>query len=109
MRKLWSYIFGNTDENKIKNSENNNDNQGLLSKHNWIGPDGTESGPDVPEDWYLSYNGPAPIVEEILAKTTLLIGEMVLYLFIIISKNGAFQRALEIPTMRNFGLWNNPY
>ncbi len=65
MRKLWSYIFGNTDENKIKKNEKNNDNQGLLSKHNWIGPDGTESGPDVPEDWYLSYNGPAPIVEEI--------------------------------------------
>lgn len=32
---------------------------------NWIGPDGTESGPGVPEDWYLTYDGPAPIVEEI--------------------------------------------
>ena len=24
---------------------------------NWMGPDGTESGPGVPEDWYLSYDG----------------------------------------------------
>ena len=32
---------------------------------NWVGPDGTESGPGVPEDWYLTYDGPAPIVEEI--------------------------------------------
>ena len=36
-----------------------------VSKNNWIGPDGTESGPDVPEDWYLTYDGPAPVVEEI--------------------------------------------
>jgi len=36
-----------------------------ISKNNWIGPDGTESGPDVPEDWYLTYDGPAPVVEEI--------------------------------------------
>ena len=27
--------------------------------------DGTESGPGVPENWYLSYDGPAPIVEDI--------------------------------------------
>jgi len=32
---------------------------------NWIGPDGTESGPSVPEDWYLKYDGPAPVVEGI--------------------------------------------
>ena len=32
-----------------------------ISKNNWIGPDGTESGPDVPEDWYLTYDGPAPM------------------------------------------------
>ena len=32
-----------------------------------MGPDGTESGPGVPEDWYLSYGGPAPIVEGINA------------------------------------------
>ena len=35
------------------------------SKNNWIGPDGTESGPDVPEDWYLTYDGPAPVVEDV--------------------------------------------
>ena len=39
--------------------------KGSFSKNNWIGPDGTESGPDVPEDWYLTYDGPAPIVEDI--------------------------------------------
>lgn len=32
---------------------------------NWAGPDGTESGPHVAEDWYLTYDGPAPIVEGI--------------------------------------------
>ena len=31
----------------------------------WVGPDGTESGPGVPEDWYLSYDGPAPKVEAV--------------------------------------------
>jgi len=36
-----------------------------LGEGNWAGPDGTESGPGVPEDWYLTYDGPAPIVEEI--------------------------------------------
>ena len=35
------------------------------SKNNWIGPDGVESGPDVPEDWYLTYDGPAPVVEDV--------------------------------------------
>ena len=42
-----------------------NGNQESISKNNWIGPDGTESGPGIPEDWYLTYNGPTPIVEEI--------------------------------------------
>ena len=36
-----------------------------LSGENWMGPDGIESGPDVPEDWYFSYGGPAPVVEDI--------------------------------------------
>ena len=35
------------------------------SKDVWVGPDGTESGPGVPEDWYLSYDGPAPKVEAV--------------------------------------------
>ena len=43
--------------------KNNSDN--ASSENNWMGPDGTESGPDVPQDWYLSYEGPAPIVEDI--------------------------------------------
>jgi len=42
-----------------------NGNQESISKNNWIGPDLIETGPDVPEDWYLTYNGPAPVVEEI--------------------------------------------
>ena len=45
--------------------ENNGGGQKISSEENWIGPDGTESGPGVPEDWYLTYNGPAPIVEGI--------------------------------------------
>ena len=46
-------------------AENNEGTKRSFSKNNWIGPDGTESGPDVPEDWYLTYDGPAPIVEDI--------------------------------------------
>jgi len=45
-----------------RNSDGDHD---PISKNNWIGPDGTESGPGVPEDWYLTYDGPAPIVEDI--------------------------------------------
>ena len=47
-----------------KNMEKNNSDN-ASSGNNWMGPDGTESGPDVPEDWYLSYGGPAPVVEDI--------------------------------------------
>ena len=46
-------------------SENNNGNQEPVPKGNWIGPDGTESGPGVSENWYLTYDGPAPIVEDV--------------------------------------------
>ena len=46
-------------------AENNEGTKGSFSKNNWIGPDGTESGPGVPEDWYLTYDGPPPIVEDI--------------------------------------------
>ena len=49
---LMSKIFGNTAK---KNME----------KQNVKGADNTETGPDVPEDWYLSYGGPAPVVEDI--------------------------------------------
>ena len=65
MWKILGSIFGNSDKKKIKKPENNNGNQESVSKNNWIGPDGIETGPDVPEDWYLTYDGPAPIVEEI--------------------------------------------
>ena len=44
------------------NSQNTSASAG---KGNWIGPDGTESGPGVAEDWYMRYDGPAPIVEDI--------------------------------------------
>ena len=44
---------------------NSDGDQDPISKNNWIGPDETESGPDVPEDWYLTYDGPAPVVEDI--------------------------------------------
>ncbi len=44
---------------------NSDGDQDPISKNNWIGPDGVESGPDVPEDWYLTYDGPAPVVEDI--------------------------------------------
>ena len=36
-----------------------------MEKQNVKGADNTETGPDVPEDWYLSYEGPAPVVEDI--------------------------------------------
>ena len=58
---LMSKMFGNTAK---KNMEKNNADN-ASSGNNWMGPDGTESGPDVPEDWYLSYGGPAPVVEDI--------------------------------------------
>ena len=36
-----------------------------MEKQNVKGADNTETGPDVPEDWYLNYEGPAPVVEGI--------------------------------------------
>ena len=50
-----SKIFGNTATTNMKKQRD----------ENWIGPDDTESGPGVAENWYLSYDGPAPIVEDI--------------------------------------------
>jgi|GEM_PF-2029402 len=49
----------------MEQSDTNEAKDRNLSGENWMGPDGTESGPDVPEDWYLSYGGPAPVVYEI--------------------------------------------
>tara|TARA_Y100001956_G_scaffold25039_1_gene24717 strand:- start:47 stop:649 length:603 start_codon:yes stop_codon:yes gene_type:complete len=60
---FWSDLLIGDEE--YRKQENNNGNQEPISKNNWIGPDGIETGSDVPEDWYLTYNGPAPIVEGI--------------------------------------------
>ena len=49
---LMSKIFGKTAKENME-------------KENWTGPDNTKSGPDVSEDWYLNYEGPAPVVEGI--------------------------------------------
>ena len=49
----------------VKDPENNDGDRDPISEDNWVGPDGTESGPGVPEDWYLTYDGPAPVVEGI--------------------------------------------
>ena len=49
----------------MEESDTNEAKDKTLSGENWMGPDGTESGPDVPEDWYLSYGGPAPVVDDI--------------------------------------------
>ena len=61
---IIKFAYHSTQEIR-EEAENNNGNRESVSKNNWIGPDGTESGPDVPEDWYLTYDGPAPIVEDI--------------------------------------------
>ena len=58
-----SKMFGNTAKKNM--DKNNADN--APSGENWMGPDDTPSGPGVPEDWYLSYDGPAPVVEGINA------------------------------------------
>ena len=65
---IWGGLRGTTDPTPIprephtfflsdeSNSEGLwNGNQESISKNNWIGPDGIEAGPDVPEDWYLTY------------------------------------------------------
>ena len=65
MKRLLAYFFSGSKENNTIDGDRGESQQKLSSKNNWIGPDGTESGPDVFEDWYLKYDGPAPIVEEI--------------------------------------------
>lgn len=49
---------------RMKENEENETKESH-SKDNWVGPDGTESGPGVSEDWYLTYDGPAPKVEAV--------------------------------------------
>ena len=61
LMNLFSKIFGNTAKINMEKDKDENYSSGK----NWIGPDGTESGPSIPENWYLSYEGQAPIVEDI--------------------------------------------
>jgi len=56
-------------------SKNNNEKkpvipkgEKIISKNNWMGAYGVETGPDVSENWYLTYNGPAPPVSEVHGK-----------------------------------------
>ena len=63
LMNLMSKMFGNTAKKNMEKNATDN----AVSEGNWIGPDGTETGPGVPEDWYLSYDGPAPVVEGINA------------------------------------------
>ncbi len=61
LMNLFSKTFGNTAKINTETIADEN----YLSKENWIGPDGIETGPNVSENWYLSYDGPAPVVEDI--------------------------------------------
>jgi len=56
---LMSKMFGNT----AKKNMEKNITDSTISGDDWMGPDNTPSGPGIPEDWYLSYDGPAPVVE----------------------------------------------
>ena len=61
LMNLFSKMAGSTaTTNREKQTAGGN-----ISGENWIGPDGVVSGPGVPEDWYLTYDGPAPVVEDI--------------------------------------------
>ena len=68
---MYAWIFhllGRLAGKSAKSNMEKNIADNAISKNNWIGPDGVESGPDVAEDWYLSYDGPAPVVEGINEK-----------------------------------------
>ena len=60
---IVSYQF--ISQNIGMNEESGNEATHNRSSDNWAGPDGTDSGPHVAEDWYLTYDGPAPIVQGI--------------------------------------------
>lgn len=57
LMNLFSKLFDST-------AENNTDEK-HSSGENWVGLDGTERGPGIPENWYLKYEGPMSIVEDI--------------------------------------------
>ena len=67
--------------------------QGIPPKDVWVGPDGT-SGPGVPEDWYLSYDGPAPKVEAVYEDNYGVDEEMDPFLWTSTSTNGVSLRDL---------------
>ncbi len=50
-------------QNIRMNGESGNEATHTRSGNNWAGPDGTDTGPHVPEEWYMTYDGPAPVVE----------------------------------------------
>ena len=60
---IASYQF--ISQNIGMKEESGNEATHTRSSDNWAGPDGTDTGPHVAEDWYLTYDGPAPIVQGI--------------------------------------------
>lgn len=64
LTNFFSKIFGGKAKTNLETDKERNN----VSGENWIGPDDVETGPVVPENWYLSYDGPAPIVEDIYEK-----------------------------------------
>ena len=56
---FYQFISQNIGMDEVSGNETTHNR----SSDNWAGPDGTESGPQVAEDWYLTYDGPAPVVE----------------------------------------------
>ena len=50
-------------QNIRMNEESGDEATHTRSSDNRAGSDGTDTGPHVAEDWYLTYDGPAPIVE----------------------------------------------
>ena len=60
---IVSYQF--ISQNIGMSEESGNEATHNRSSDNWAGPDGTDTGPHVAEDWYLTYDGPVPIVEGI--------------------------------------------
>ena len=91
LMNLMSKMFGNTAKKNME--KNTTDN--AVSEGNWMGPDGTESGPGVPEDWYLSYDGPAPVERALMHPITLLTEVQVFFQLNFMLKNGEFLRVLK--------------
>ena len=71
--------------------ENNDGNRDQLPKITGLVLTGL-SGPDVPEDWYLTYDGPAPVVEDVYDENYVVDRGKGLYPLISTSRSGEFQR-----------------